>query len=511
MSAVLTLLRDFDIFVLGYFVALNTSYLVLIGIATTEVGRLTRRASFLSYDDIFSNPLTPPVSIIVPAHDEESVIVESVRAMLALKYSEFEVIVVDDGSTDGTFERLHDAFDLQKIERVAPRQLETIGEVTGVYASRSGEPLVVVRKVSAGLRSDAVNAGLDLARYPLVCMVDADSILEETALLSVVKPFVDDPQRVVAAGGLIRVANGASIYRGRVEDARHSSRWLARIQNVEYIRSFLLGRLGWSRLGSLLIISGAFGLFRRDLVLEVGGLDPRSLGEDAELVTTIHEHLRNAGRDYRVVFVPEPVCWTEVPETFAQLAKQRRRWSRGLAQLLCKHRRMIGRPKYGMIGAVALPYYVAFELIGPVIEAASVVALVAGLALGVLSIWFAAAFALAAIGYGLFVSACALAVEEIAFHRYYRWSDLQRSFAAAAAENFGYRQLHAWWRLRGLWDEICGREATWGEMQRRGFVSAVDVSDDRALGSEDGDDMSRGALPSCSGRLSERHAASRRY
>ena len=489
MNAAVTALRDFNVGVLWYFVALNSSYLLLIGIAAVEVLRLTRRASFVSHDDIFANPLTPPVSIIVPAHNEEAVIVESVRAMLALKYSEFEVIVVDDGSTDDTFPRLREAFELERIDRVAPGKIKTIGEVTGVYASQSGEPLIVVRKVSAGLRADAVNAGLDLAHYPLVCMVDADSLLEDTALLAVAKPFVDDPQHVVAAGGLIRVANGSSIYRGRVEDARHSSRWLARIQNVEYIRSFLLGRLGWSRLGSLLIISGAFGLFRRDVVLEVGGLDPHSLGEDAELVTSIHEHLRAAGRKYRVVFVPEPVCWTEVPESFAQLAKQRRRWSRGLAQLVRKHRRMLGRPKYGGIGTVALPYYVTFELLGPVIEAVSVVALVVGLALGVVSPWFAVAFGLAAVGYGLLVSCCALTIEEIAFHRYRRWTDLQRSFAAAIAESFGYRQLHSWWRLRGVYDEIRGHEAAWGEMERRGFA-AVEL-DDCAPASGGGHDTGR--------------------
>src|SRR3954451_6361292 len=197
-------------------------------------------------------------------------------------------------------------------------------------------------------------------------MVDADSILEEHALLPVVKPFVDDPEHVIATGGVIRVANGSKVNKGHVEDARHGSRLLPRIQNVEYIRSFLLGRLGWSRLGALLIISGAFGVFRRDIVLQVGGLDPKSLGEDAELVTTIHEYMRQNKRDYRVVFVPEPVCWTEVTETLAQLGTQRRRWSRGLAQLMRKHRRMIGNPRYGAIGTLALPYYVAFELLGPI-------------------------------------------------------------------------------------------------------------------------------------------------
>ncbi len=467
------ILRAFDTFVLVYFVFLNSSYLLLIGIASIDVARSTRRSSFGFYDDIFANPLTPPVSIIVPAHNEETVIVDSVRAMLALQYSEFEVIVVDDGSTDGTFDALDAAYGLRKLDRVVPHQVPTIGEITSVYAATGGDPLVVARKVGAGTRSDACNAGIDLARYPLVCMVDADSILEERALLSVVKPFVDDPERVVAAGGVIRVANGAAVYRGRIEDARHASGWLPRIQSVEYIRSFLLGRLGWSRLRSLMIISGAFGVFRRDVVLAVGGLDPESLGEDAELVTTIHEHLRNENRDYRVVFVPEPVCWTEVPDSLSQLGKQRRRWSRGLAQLLRKHRRMVGNPRYGSIGLAALPYYVAFELLGPVVELLGVLAVCAGLALGVVDPWFAAVFAAAAVGYGLFVSCCALTIEEFAFHRYHRWSDLQRSFFAALIENIGFRQLHAWWRLCGLYDEVRGRDAAWGQMVRRGFQPAT--------------------------------------
>jgi cellulose synthase/poly-beta-1,6-N-acetylglucosamine synthase-like glycosyltransferase len=486
-----SVLRDFDVFVLVYFVVLNSSYLMLIAIASVDVARSTRRSRFAFHDDIFANPLTPPVSIIVPAHNEETVIVDSVRAMLALQYSEFEVIVVDDGSTDGTFDVLRDAFALRKVDRVVPRQVPTIGETTAVYASGNGDPLVVARKVGAGRRSDACNAGIDLARYPLVCMVDADSILEERALLSVVKPFVDDPTRVVAAGGVIRVANGAAVYRGRIEDARHAPGWLPRIQSVEYIRSFLLGRLGWSRLRSLMIISGAFGVFRRDVVLSVGGLDPDSLGEDAELVTTIHEHLRTEKRDYRVVFVPQPVCWTEVPDSLSQLAKQRRRWSRGLAQLVRKHRRMVGNPRYGSIGTVALPYYVAFELLGPVVELFGVLAVIAGLALGVVDLWFAAVFAAAAVGYGLFVSCCALTIEELAFHRYHRWSDLQRSFAAALLENIGFRQLHAWWRLRGLYDEVRGRDAAWGQMLRRGFRAAATPTSVVAV-VEDANDASTG-------------------
>src|SRR4051794_16605174 len=242
----LSILRIFNLSVLWYYLALNSTYLALIALAALDIAGRSRRAAFVAYDDIFSNPLSPPVSIIVPAHNEEAVIVDSVRGMLALQYSEFEVIVVDDGSTDATFALLQEAFALEPIERVLPGIVPTIGEVIEVHGSAIGEPLVVVRKVSSGLRADAVNVGIDLARYPLLCMVDADSILEETALLRVAQPFVDDPERVIATGGVVRVANGSTVYRGRVEDVRHSRHRLPRIQSVEYIRSFLLGRLGWS-------------------------------------------------------------------------------------------------------------------------------------------------------------------------------------------------------------------------------------------------------------------------
>jgi cellulose synthase/poly-beta-1,6-N-acetylglucosamine synthase-like glycosyltransferase len=414
------------------------------------------------------------VSIIVPAHNEEAVIVETVRAMLALRYSEFEVIVVDDGSTDRTFERLREAFSLAPIDRVVPRQVATIGAVKAVYASVASEPLIVIRKESVGSRADAVNLGLDLARYPLICMVDADSILEEHALLALVKPFVDDPVRVVASGGVIRVAYGDSVFRGDDDAPRASRRLLPRIQSVEYLRTFGLARIAWARLRSLLVISRAFGVFRRDVVLEIGGLDPRSLGEDAELVTTMHEHLRREKRDYRIAFVAEPLCWTEVPEDRSELAAQRQRWSRGVAQLVRKHRGMVGNPRFGRIGLLALPYYLVFVLLAPVIELVALVTVVAALLLGAVSVWSAATIALAAAGYGLFVSSCALALEEFAFHRYHRWWDLQRSFAAAVIENIGYRQLHAWWRLRGLYDQLRGRDTTWDEMVRRGFHIAQD-------------------------------------
>jgi cellulose synthase/poly-beta-1,6-N-acetylglucosamine synthase-like glycosyltransferase len=463
------IISGFNWFVLGYFLVLNTGYLVLIAIASLDVSQWLRRVAFAGHDDIFANPLTPAVSIIVPAFNEELSIVENVRAMLVLKYPEFEVVVVDDGSTDATFERLRDAFDLVETNHAVTNEVPTIGEVISVHVPAGGGPLIVVRKANAGRRSDAVNVGLNTVNHPLVCMIDADSLLEEDALLRVVKPFIDDPRRVVASGGVIRAANGSRIESGHVVDATMPRRWVERVQVLEYLRSFLLGRTGWSKVGGLLIISGAFGVFRRDIVVEVGGLDLTTLGEDAELVARIHHYLRKQKRDYRITFVAEPVCWTEVPHSRKVLARQRVRWSQGLAEVLWRHRTMVGNPRYGRIGLVVLPYYLMFELLGPVVELFGVLAVIASFALGITNVTFFILFAAVAFGYGAFVSMAALAVEEFSFHRYRRWRDLFAAVAAVVVENVGYRQMHSWWRLRGLYRAISGRETSWGVMTRTGF------------------------------------------
>jgi cellulose synthase/poly-beta-1,6-N-acetylglucosamine synthase-like glycosyltransferase len=470
MSVVRDAIVAFNWFVLAYFLLLNSSYLLLIAVASLDVARWLRRFSFAGHDDIFANPLTPGVSVLVPAYNEELSIVASVDALLALKYPEFEVVVVDDGSTDATFERLRQAFDLRQVERVIPAEVPTLGRILSTHAPASGGPLLVVRKENMGRRSDPINVAINAARQPLICVVDADSLLEEESLLRVVKPFIDDP-RVVATGGVIRAANGSRVERGRVVDATMPRRWIERVQVLEYLRSFLLGRTGWSRLGALLIISGAFGVFRREVVVEVGGLDLGTIGEDAELVARIHRHLRSQGRDYRVAFVAEPVCWTEVPHSRAVLARQRRRWSQGLGEVLWTHRRMMFNPRYGRIGLVTFPYYLVFELFGPLVELAGIPVVAIGFAFGLVDLPFALLFAAVAFGYGMFVSLSALAVEEFSFHRYHRWRDLGAAVLAAAVENVGYRQLHSWWRLQGLWRFVRGQEASWGVMTRAGFDS----------------------------------------
>ncbi len=468
-DALVYVLGAFDWFVLGYFLVLNTSYLGLVVVAAMDTTRSFRRSTDGGHDDIFANPLTPPISVILPAYNEEVCIVESVRAALGLRYPQFEIIVVDDGSTDRTFEVLRDEFGLVEVAPDIDEDLPLVGAIRSMHVPAADIALVVARKTNVGKRADALNAGINSAQYPLVCCIDADSILEHDALLRVAKPFVDDPERVIATGGTIRAVNGSSVYRGQVTSIRQPSGWLARIQILEYLRSFLLGRTGWSKFGLLLIISGAFGVYRRDLLLEVGGFDPTSLGEDADAILALHRLQRDRGEDYRIVFVPEPACWTEVPSTRAVLGRQRSRWSHGLAQVLWKYRRMMLNPKYGRIGLVSMPYYLVFELLGPIVELVGVAAVIGGFAFGVVNAEFALIFAVVALLYGIALSVAALLVEEVSFHKYTRWRDIGIGIAASVLENIGYRQLHAWWRLKGLYNAARGSEPEWGEMTRAGF------------------------------------------
>ena len=459
---------------LGYVVLLDVSMLVLVGFGARRVLANRRWAGAEGHEQIFASPLTPGVSVLIPAHDEEAGVLDTLAATLGQRYPAFEVVLVDDGSTDRTFELVAERYALTEVTPRWTSDLPIDGEIRSVHRATTGDPLTVIRKASVGRRSDASNAALNAARYPLVCMVDGDSLLEADALLKVARPFVEDPRNVVATGGVIRAVNGSLTDRGTVVEPRLSRRWLVRIQAVEYLRSFLLGRTGWADANALLIISGAFGLFRRDLLVEVGGMDAHSLAEDAELVVTLQEHLRRQGRPHRMVFVPEPVCWTEVPETWQVLGRQRRRWSHGLGQLIWKHKRMIANPRFGSVGMMALPFFFLFELLGPVVEVLGLVSVVLSAVLGVLDPVFAVVIVSFTLLIGTLLSVTVIAVEEFTFHRYRSGRDLLALVGAAVLENVGFRQVHAWYRLQGLLRAVTKRNPVWTAMPRTGFTTVAD-------------------------------------
>jgi cellulose synthase/poly-beta-1,6-N-acetylglucosamine synthase-like glycosyltransferase len=325
---------------------------------------------------------------------------------------------------------------------------------------------VVVDKVNGG-KADALNAGLNLSLYPIFCAIDADSILEPDALLRLVRPFVDAPGITIAAGGVVRVANGCDIHGGRVHHVRLPRRPLPLIQIVEYLRAFLFGRMGWSTGNSLLVISGAFGLFEKRAAIEAGGYATDSIGEDMELVVRMHRHRRERRQPYRIGFVPDPICWTEVPENFRVLRRQRTRWQRGLIDTLIRHRAMMGRPRYGSVGMVSLPGFLVFEMISPLVEMSGYLLLPALWVSGLLSLSLAGTFFVLAVMYMVLVSALAVLLEDIAFRRYPSIRDLGRLLVAAVLENFGFRQLTMWWRVRAFWEYLRGN-VSWGAMERRG-------------------------------------------
>ena len=456
----------FDVAVLIYFVAINTLYLVFTVVAYFRLQALRRRWTPRALEGVMRSPATPGISLIAPAHNEEATIAESLRSLRMLNYPLFEIVVVNDGSKDRTLEVAAATFELARAPVSHPQPIPT-RPVRGVYRSLTNNDLVLIDKENGG-KADAINAGINAARYPLVCVMDADSLLEEHALTRAVLPFLEDPS-TLAAGGIIRIVNGCRVEHGRVTDVRLPPSPLATFQVVEYLRAFLSGRVAQSAFNALLIISGAFGIFRRDAVVECGGLRHDTIGEDMELVVRLHRLYRERRRPYRIVFLPDPVCWTEAPEDTKVLSRQRNRWQRGTLQVLNFHRRMIGNPRYGLVGLLAMPYYLVFEALGPIVEVAGYLVTAVAVAFGLLDVVFAELLFLSAVLYGAMISVAAVLLEELSFRRYPRVSDLLRLCAYAVLENFGYRQLTTWWRFQGIVDYLRGRQS-WGAMTRKGFA-----------------------------------------
>lgn len=458
MSVAASLLRGFAWFSIWYFAVLNTICLMIIATAAAGVTGARRQAAFAGLDDIFASPLAPPISVVVGVRNLAGLIVDSARGLLNLRYPEFEVIIVDDGSTDGTFARLAREFRLVEVDKVLRSGLPAAGRVRSVHAPATGERLLVIRKDSVGHPADAVHTGVNAAQYPLICRVDADTYLDEDALLRVAKPVIEDPARTVAAWAAVRVANGCELRAGRVVRPRVPGGWLLPIQAAEYLRAFLLGRAGWSQARGMLFMSGGFGVCRRE-VYELAGRSGLTTGTDGpELTTSTYRWL--PGRPHRIAFVPEPCCWTVVPARYRPLAQQRARWAGSLGRALWRHRVMLFNPRYRRAGLLALPFCLAFDLISAVVEAAAWLVLVTGWAAGIIGPAAVGLFAAAALGYGAFLTLVSAAVEELTYHRYRRWRDFALLAYAAVAENIGFRQLHAWWRLRGLAAALLHREVT---------------------------------------------------
>ena len=458
--------------ILVYFLLINTFYFLFNVLSLAGILRYRRMVTFVRFGEIFRMPIVKPVSVIVPTHNEEQGVIESVRSLLSLRYPVFEVIVVNDGSTDTTLTKLIEAFDLRPSKSVFRKSLET-KPVRCIYRSAVHPKLLVVDKVN-GKKADAMNAGLNVSRYPLFCAVDGDSVLEKDALLKVVRPFLEDPVRTIGAGGIIRLSNGCDIREGQVVRIGIPRNWIARFQILEYLRAFLGGRLGMSMIRSTLIISGAFGIFRKDIAMACGGYRAASITEDLDLCLRMQKHMHEQKKPYRIHFIPDPICWTEAPESLRVLARQRSRWHRGLVETLVRYRRMFLNPRYGVAGMFAMPFYAVFEMAGPFIECLGYALFASHVVLGRVNYPFAVMFFFVAVFYGTFISLLAILLEELSEHRYPRPRDILTLTAAGVVENLFYRQYLAVVRLWAFLEYLRGKNE-WGSMEKRGFAKVGQV------------------------------------
>ena len=446
-----------------YFLGMTAGYSMLNLVAAMHLSRYTEERALGSLPHGYTG-FEPQISVLVPAYNEEATIAASVRSLLQLSYSEFEIIVINDGAKDRTLEVLIEEFGLVPFPEAYDQRLPA-KPIRTIYYSPDHQNLRVIDKENGG-KADALNAGINLSRSPLFCGVDADSVLQRDSLQMVVKPFLDDP-RTVACGGTVRISNGCVITKGFLTKVGLPTNILALFQIVEYLRAFLFGRLGWSPMNAMLIISGAFGLFHKDTVISVGGYLHDTIGEDMELVVRIHRQMRLTGKPYRITFTPEPVCWTEAPEDFRTLKNQRIRWQRGLCESLTKNMDLLFHPRGGAVRWLAFPFMALFEWFGPAIEVIGYVFVTVGFIAGFISFQSWLALFLVGISLGVLLSVSALFLEEISFHVYPRRRDVIILFLGAIFENFGYRQLNSFWKLIGLYRWMVGKKATWGVMTRK--------------------------------------------
>jgi cellulose synthase/poly-beta-1,6-N-acetylglucosamine synthase-like glycosyltransferase len=465
-TAIIYFVIGFNYFVGAYFGIVNTIYAGLLMISLFAILRHIRRVKYSPIRDFRSSPETPPVSILMPVHNEEKTVIRSIRAALSIDYPLFQVILINDGSEDSTLQAVIETFRLKRIDRVYRNFLKTEA-VRGFYYSNETPNLLVIDKVRGG-KADALNCGINGSQSPYFCSVDADSLLEKDALIRLMTPVLESGVPVIACGGVVRVLNGVEVGDNlAIHKINLSDKPLVLFQIVEYLRGFLFGRVGWDALNSLLIISGTFSLFHKATVLEAGGFKIGNVSEDMEIIVRLHKMKRLQKKPYRIRFISDPICWTEVPENVKMLARQRRRWHLGLIQSIFQNREMIFNPRYGTIGMLVMPYYVFFEIIGPFIEILGYIVVLLSFAVGLLAFKFFLLFITLAIFYGIFLSTAGIFLEELTYRRYPGWGHMFLLLFYGVLENLGYRQISSFWRLQAMFRYLTGRTG-WEYVENKG-------------------------------------------
>jgi len=461
---------DTIIFVFG--TVLLSIYLIMGVFSATALYRYIHKNKFIDYIAILSSDIAPRVSILAPAYNEAKNVVDNVRSLLSLNYVNLEIIIINDGSMDDTLQKLIDNYQLRLVKFAVDYKLDC-HEIRGVYKSenKAFHKLTVIDKVNGG-KADALNAGINISTSDLIMSIDVDCIIESDAILKMVKPFIEETnKKVIASGGVIRVANNCDVGIGKINLVRFPNKLIAGFQVLEYSRAFILGRMAWSKINGLLLISGAFGMFNKELVIKVGGYNPKTVGEDMELVVRMRRYMHeNKLGKYVVSFIPDPLCWTEVPETLNVLGRQRNRWTRGTMQTLFIHKKIFFNPGYQLLGVISYPYWFFFEWLAPIVEVLGIIYFAILILLGLIN-WpfFLTLFALV-YSVAFMLTLFSILYEEATFNAYKRKIDILKMIGLALLEPFIYHPLVVFWAIKGNIAYLRG-ETAWGKMDRTGFTT----------------------------------------
>lgn len=456
-------------FMFGYSVVLLFFYIFIGTFSIGETKTYLDKNSFTDYRVLASSPYAPSVSVLAPAYNEAANIIANVRSLLSIYYPNIEIIILNDGSKDDSMIKLIEAYELEKVDYFVQYKIPT-KEVKGVYKSKNPvySKLIVVDKVNGG-KADALNVGVNISSKDYIVCIDVDCVLEQDALLKMMKPFTEEKnEKIIASGGVVRIANSCVIEDGKLVKVHLPKKYLPRLQSLEYIRAFLLGRMAWSRLNGLLIISGAFGAFDKDIVIKCGGYDHNTVGEDMELVVRMRRYMEEKKEPYRVTYIPDPLCWTEAPSTFEILRRQRNRWTRGTYETLKFHSVMFFNPKYRVLGLISYPYWFFFELCAPIIEFFGFVFLVFQASFGLIEWNFFIAFFAFIISFSYVYSAFSIFMEAITYNQYKRRSEVLKLLITSFTEPFIFHPFVVWSAVEGYIDLIL-KEKSWGEMTRTGL------------------------------------------
>jgi len=457
---------------LVFSVTVILSYTILGIFSSIESVEYLKKNSFVNYKSILSSSFSPSISILAPAFNESLNIIENVRSLLSLHYANYEVIIINDGSSDDSLNQLIEAYSLKKVNFLIDEQIKTQKLRKGIFRSTNPafEKLTVIDKENGG-KADALNMGLNICNSDYVVSIDVDCLLLEDSLLKLIKPFLElTDKKVIAAGGVIRIANSCKIVDGKLVDINLPKKFIEKVQILEYMRAFLLGRMAWSRLNGLLVISGAFGMFDRKVVIKVGGYDPSTVGEDMELIVRMRRYMEEKKLKYKVAYIPDPLCWTEAPDNIKTLVSQRNRWTRGTIETIRMHRKVGLNPKYHRLGLVSLPYWFIYERLAPIVEVLGIIYFIILISLLQVRWDYVYAFFIGSYLFTIVYSVIAIISEDLSFHQYKKKGTASKIFLVGLLEPFTFHPLLLYAAISGNIDYFFNKNKRWGKMKRKGLV-----------------------------------------